>query len=78
MLEVVTAWIWHRAALKTTWANVLHGILQRPITFKIFLNLLTPTSLSFNMRLGSRRPGQRRTVAGQAMKTSLLATEGYS
>jgi hypothetical protein len=50
--------------------------LQGLITFKIFPDLLTLILLSLNIRKGSRRERQRRTVANGQMKTSLLAIEG--
>jgi hypothetical protein len=50
--------------------------LLRLITFKIFINLLTPIFLSLIIRSGSRRERQRRTVANRQQKRSLLAIEG--
>jgi hypothetical protein len=50
------------------WTAIHNCHLTRLITFKIFINLLTATSFSLNIRTGSRRERQRRTVTEQAAR----------
>ena len=45
--------------------NLGQAQLQGPITFKIFIDLLTAILPSLNIRTGSRRERRRRTVAKQ-------------